>query len=166
MNLEDEGMRLHTQTGTARMRQAPNRLFAVFLLAGMLTCVDSQRSPGQERAGSEGQEGVRRQALMAIQDLLIDIKDFDDRGLSVRVHSFISPPASPIRTCSARSVLPSGRLRRSRVSINLERRVSRSCLSFAFPEGILLRADLVRARASYQWYHILRGPISSERFCF
>lgn len=83
-------MRLHAQSGTARMRQTPNRLFAVFLLAGMLTCVASQRSPGQERAGSDGQEGVRRQALMAIEDLLIDSKDFDDRGLRVRVKAAVA----------------------------------------------------------------------------
>ena len=83
-------MRLHIQIEMAGMQRTPGRRVALFLLVAVLTFVVRVNSSAQERAGSDPQEGVRRQALLAVEDLFIDTRDYDDRGLTARIRAQIA----------------------------------------------------------------------------
>ena len=83
-------MQRFPQTSALGMRPAFRSLVVVFLLATIPTAATSLGARGQEPSGADAQEGVRRQALLAIEDLLIDTRDFDDRALTARVKAQVA----------------------------------------------------------------------------
>ena len=83
-------MQRFPQTAAIGMRRTAGCLLALFLFGAIPAATATLRARGQEPASADPQEGVRRQALLAIEDLLIDTRDFDDRALTARVKAQIA----------------------------------------------------------------------------